>query len=201
MVTDRRMAEPRSLTDVVHGALDGGARAVQLRNKGDTARELLRHGEPLRALTERYAALLFVNDRLDVALAVGADGVHVGPDDPPVEAVRAAAPPGFLVGCSADDPEVARAAQACGASYIGCGTVFRTTTKPDAGEVIGVEGVAHVVETVTIPVVAIGGITAARAPRVAATGAAGVAVVGEIMRSADAARTARALLAPFEPVS
>lgn len=182
---------------MVAAALRGGARAVQLRNKGDSARELLATGEELRGLTREAGALLFVNDRLDVALALGADGVHLGPHDLPVAAVRQHAPAGFLIGRSADDPEVARRAVAEGADYIGCGTVYPTATKPDAGEVIGVGGLRRVAASVPAPVLAIGGVTVERAPELAATGAAGVAVVGSVMAAPDPEAAARRLLEPF----
>jgi thiamine-phosphate diphosphorylase len=170
---------------------------VQLRKKGDPARELLAVGEEVRGLTREAGALLFVNDRLDVALALGADGVHLGPHDLPVDAVRHHAPTGFLIGRSADDPDVARRAVADGADYIGCGTVYPTATKADAGEVIGVRGLRRIAEAVPVPVLAIGGITVERAPEVAATGAAGVAVVGAVMGAPDPEAAARRLLEPF----
>jgi len=197
VVTDAGLASPRSVPEVVEAALDGGARAVQLRNKGDSARELLEVGRLLRALTRRWGALLFVNDRLDLALALEADGVHVGPEDLPVSAVRDCAPDGFLVGRSADQVEVARSAVADGADYLGCGTVYPTATKEDAGDVLGVAGLRRIVEAVRVPVVGIGGITAARAPAVADTGAAGVAVVGAVMAAGDPEAVVRALGAPF----
>lgn len=197
VVTDRRLASPRSLTAVVGAALSGGARAVQLRNKGDSARELLAAGADLRALTRAAGALLFVNDRLDVALALEADGVHLGPDDLPVAAARAVAPPPFLIGRSADDVEVARQAVVDGADYIGCGTVYSTSTKPDAGEVIGLAGLGRVARAVPVPVLAIGGITIERAGEVARTAAFGIAVVGAVMSAPDPARAVRGFLAPF----
>lgn len=197
VVTDAGLAAPRTVTEVVARALEGGARAIQLRNKGESARELLAAGRDLRALTRDAGALLFVNDRLDVALALEADGIHVGPDDLPVATVRAHAPTGFLVGRSADDPRVAMRAVEDGADYIGCGTVYATATKADAGEVIGLQGLAAVVRSVRVPVVGIGGITVARAGEVASTGAAGVAVVGAVMAAADPEEAVRGLLAPF----
>jgi len=197
VVTDAALASPRSVPEVVESALRGGARAVQLRNKGASARELLDVGQELRALTRRWGALLFVNDRLDVALALEADGVHVGPEDLPVSAVRGRAPEGFLVGRSADQVGVARQAVTDGADYLGCGTVYSTATKEDTGQVIGVAGLRRIVEAVRIPVVGIGGITAARAPEVAGTGAAGVAVVGAVMGADDPQAAVRALGAPF----
>lgn len=198
VVTDAGLTRGRSVVEVARAALSGGAGAVQLRNKGASARELLEVGGALRALTRAAGALLFVNDRLDVALALGADGVHLGPHDLPVAAARAVAPRGFLVGRSADDPEVARLAVLEGADYIGCGTVYPTLTKPDAGGVVGPEGLRSVVEAVPVPVVGIGGITVERATEVAGSGAAGVAVVGAIMGAEDPAEAVRALRAAFE---
>ena len=197
VITDRQLAGARGVVHVVEAALAAGARAVQLRNKGDGARQLTAVGAELRARTRAAGALLFVNDRLDVALAVDADGVHLGPDDLPVAAVRAAAPPGFLIGRSADDPEVARRSVEEGADYIGCGTVYATTTKRDAGEVIGLAGLELVVAAVPVPVVGIGGVTAERAAEVARTGAAGVAVVGAVMSAPDPGAAVRRMLGPF----
>lgn len=196
-MTDGSLAVPRTVTEVVAEAVDAGAPAVQLRNKGESARELLDVGRALRGITHAAGALLFVNDRLDVALALGADGVHLGPDDLPVRAIRDAAPKHFLIGRSADDPAVARRAVRDGADYIGCGTVFPTSTKADAGQVIGPAGLARVVQEVPVPVVGIGGIDEERSGAVAQTGAAGVAVIGALMASTDVAKTVRRLLAPW----
>ena len=198
VLTDRAMATPRSLSEVVTAALEGGAMAIQLRDKTASAAELLAEARRLRRLTRRYEALLFVNDRVDVALAAGADGVHLGPDDIPVAAVRSVVPGDFLVGYSTDTPEEARRAQAEGASYLGCGTVFPTTTKADAGNVIGIAGLATVVDAVGIPVVGIGGVDADGARSIAAeTGAAGVAVVGAVMRAERPKEATEALLRPW----
>jgi thiamine-phosphate pyrophosphorylase len=199
VVTDPDLARPRSVVDIVTAALAAGAPAVQLRAKAASARELLELGRAVLPAARERGALLFVNDRLDVALALGADGVHLGEDDVPVGAARHAAPDGFLVGASADDPEVARRLVDDGADYIGCGTVYATATKPDAGEVIGLEGLDRVARAVDVPVVGIGGITVERAQEVATrTRAAGVAVVGAVMRAADVEGTVRGLLAPWK---
>lgn len=197
VLTDTGLAAPRSVVDTVNRALEGGSRAIQLRNKGESPRELLAVGHELRALTSEVGALLFVNDRLDVALALEADGLHVGPNDLPVDVVRAHSPPGFLIGRSADDATVARRAVDDGADYIGCGTVYPTSTKPDAGDVIGLDGLAAVVRAVPVPVVGIGGITVERAADVAATGAAGIAVVGAVMAAPDPGDAVRRLLEAF----
>ena len=197
VITDAGLAHPRSVNEVVSLALAAGAPAIQIRNKGDSPRQLVELGRALRTATRGAGALLFLNDRMDLALAVEADGVHLGPNDLPVRAVRRIAPPGFLIGRSADDPDVARQAVEDGADYIGCGTVYPTSTKRDAGEVIGLDGLRRVVRAVSVPVVAIGGITTDRAVEVAATGAAGVAVVGAVMAATDPIEAVRRLRGPF----
>jgi thiamine-phosphate pyrophosphorylase len=197
VITDAALARPRSVEDVVAAALEAGAPAVQLRAKDATARELLEHGRALRRLTRDAGALLFVNDRVDVALALEADGAHVGPDDLPVAALRGVVPPGFLLGASADDPAVARRLVADGADYIGCGAVYVTSTKPDAGEVIGLEGLDRVARAAEAPVVGIGGVTVERSAEIAGTRAAGVAVVGAVMGAEDPGKAVRGLLAPW----
>jgi thiamine-phosphate pyrophosphorylase len=198
VITDRALAQPRDLFDVVRQCLQAGAPAVQLRDKNASARDLLGQAQVLRDLTNQHRALLFVNDRLDVALAAGADGVHLGPDDVPVAAARAAVPQSFLIGSSVDDPAAARQAERAGAAYIGCGAVFATTSKADAAaETIGVERLRSVVEAVSIPVVGIGGINAGNVAAVAATGAAGAAVISALMKTDKVAATTRALLQAF----
>lgn len=201
VITDRRLALPRSVEDVVEAVLDAGVRAIQLRDKEASPRDLLHQARRLRALTRSWDALLFINDRFDVALAAEADGVHLGPDDLPIAAVRKASPPGFLIGGSTDDPDRARAMEKEGADYIGCGTVFPTSTKPDAGEVIGVERLEKVVSAVDIPVVGIGGVTAAGARLIArGSRAAGVAVIGAVMAAPDPGAAAAELMASFRGV-
>ena len=197
VITDAGLAAPRSVEEVVAAALDAGAPSIQLRAKGATARELLELGGRLLRLTRDVGALLFVNDRVDVALALGADGAHVGPDDLPVAALRAAVPAGFLLGASADDPVVARRLVREGADYIGCGTVYATSTKSDAGQVIGLDGLERVARAADVPVVGIGGVTVERSAEVAGTAAAGVAVVGAVMAAADPGAVVRGLLAPW----
>lgn len=209
VITDEGLARPRTVIDIVAAAVASGAPAVQLRAKGASARDLYSAGSELLPMVRDAGALFFVNDRVDVALALGADGVHVGPDDLPVAAVRRAARTAertrsdarrtFFIGASTDDPATARQLVADGADYIGCGTVFRTTTKADAGDAIGIEGLRRVVSAVDAPVVGIGGIDGAGAARVAAeTGAAGVAVVGAVMGARDTGTAVRALLRPWD---
>ncbi len=197
VITDRALAAPRAVEDVVRAALEAGAPAIQLRDKTADARSLFGQARALRRLTRAHGALLFVNDRLDVALAAGADGVHLGPDDIPVAAARRAVPAGFLVGFSTDDPEVARRAAADGAAYVGCGAVFGTRTKDVGDERIGPEGLRRVVRAVDVPVIGIGGVTAQNVAELARVGARGAAVVGAVMAASDVHDTVRKLLAPF----
>jgi thiamine-phosphate pyrophosphorylase len=196
-ITDRRLAAPRSVEQVVREALAAGARTIQLRDKGASAHELAERARALLELTRPAGALLIVNDRVDVALATGADGVHLGPDDLPVSDVRRHVPQGFVIGYSSDDPETARRAETEGASYLGCGAVWGTDTKDVGGEAIGLVRLRAVVESVRIPVVAIGGVTPERARAAAATGAAGAAVVRAVMAAPDVADAVRRLLEPF----
>ena len=192
------LAAPRTVVEVVSAALDGGAPSIQLRLKGASTRERVAVGRDLRALTRNAGALLFVNDRMDVAEAVDADGVHVGPEDPSVADLRVVWGDAPLIGASTDDPEVARRLVDQGADYLGCGAVFPTSTKDVGDEAIGPAGLARVAAAVSVPVVGIGGVDAAGAARLAGTGAAGVAVVGAVMRAADPAEAVRQLLAATE---
>jgi len=185
------------VTEVVAAALAAGKPAVQLRAKGVSARELLELGRAVLPLARERGALVFVNDRLDVALALGADGVHLGPDDLPVAAARRAMGAGFLIGASTDDPAAAKQLVLDGADYIGCGAVYATSTKADAGDVIGLAGLDRVARAVEVPVVGIGGITVERSAEVATTHAAGVAVVGAVMAAADPGVAVRGLLTPW----
>lgn len=197
VITDRRLAAPRTVREVVLAALGAGAPMIQLRDKQATARELFDQATELLPLVHGHGAHLVVNDRLDVALAVGADGVHLGPDDLPVAVARRISPPGFIIGTSTDDPETARRAADQGASYIGCGAVFGTTTKAVGEERIGTKRLDEVARAVTIPVIGIGGIDTDNVARIAATRAAGAAVVGAVMAAPDPAVAASLLLAAF----
>jgi len=202
VITDAAMAAPRTLDDIVLAALDAGAPAIQLRDKHATAADLYRQAVRLRGLTRQHDALLFINDRLDVALAAAADGVHLGPHDLPVTAARSAAlrvrRHDLLVGFSTDDPARARQARDDGAAYIGCGAVFGTSSKPEVGdERIGTARLAEVVAAVDVPVIGIGGIGPDNVDAVARTGAAGAAVIRAIMTTQDMGETVRQLLDPF----
>lgn len=194
VITDRRLIGARSIIDVVRDAVGAGAPAVQVRDKDASARELAALTRDILPITKAANALLFVNDRIDIALAVGADGVHLGPDDIPVTAARRIAPPPFLIGASTDDATRARQLERDGASYIGCGAVFGTSTKDVAGERIGIERLNEVARAVGIPVVGIGGVTDENIPQIARSEAHGAAVVSAIMAASDPAGVTRRLL-------
>ncbi len=187
LVTDDALVAGRDLVALAQAAVRGGVTAVQLRLKHASGRALV---EAARALVAAVPVPLLVNDRLDVALAAGAAGVHLGPDDLPVVLARRVAPPGFVVGASvgsADEAAVARAAD-----YWGVGPWRATGTKLAAGEALGAGGFRRIVAIAgRIPCVAIGGVRPEDASAVRAAGGAGVAVVSGILRAGDVEEAAR----------
>ena len=176
-------------------ALAGGVTTVQLRAKGLTDRQLLLAAQALHARCQAAGALFIVNDRVDIALAAGADGVHLGVDDLPVADARRLLGPHAVIGYSPENDADRLAAEQAGADYLGVGPVYGTSTKSDAGAAIGLDGLARVVRATTLPVVGIGGVTLANAPDVLCAGAAGVAVVGAIWHAPDPEAAARATAA------
>ncbi|MSP63217.1 MAG: thiamine phosphate synthase [Myxococcales bacterium] len=177
--------------------LDGGARILQLRMKGASAAALLAVVDEMRPLCRRREATLIINDRLDVALAGGADGVHLGQDDLPLAAARALAPPGFLIGVSTHGEAQAFAASDGGADYIGFGPVFATATKENPDPVVGLGALTALCRRVRIPVVAIGGISLDHVPEVVAAGAAAAALIAAVNGAPDVAAAARQVTAAF----
>jgi len=188
----------RSLRTVVAECVEAGATAIQIRDKTASAAGLYETTRRLASVARAGGALLIVNDRFDVALAGGADGVHLGPDDLPVAAVRASVPADFLIGASTDDPAAGRRLAAAGADYLGIGAVYGTRSKPGLEEeAIGPGRVETVMKAARIPAVGIGGITPRNAAEVAGTGA-GVAVLGAVMHAPDPAGEVRRLLDAME---
>jgi thiamine-phosphate pyrophosphorylase len=165
-------------------ALAAGVRFFQYRNKSGTRREIYETSLQLVLLARGTGALLMVNDHADIALAVDADGVHLGQDDLPIEHARDLLGSGKLIGVSTHSPEQAKVAEAGGADYIGFGPVFRTSTK-DAGPVQGIEKISVIKRTVSVPVFAIGGITLANVEEVICAGADGVAVISAVLSAPD----------------
>jgi thiamine-phosphate pyrophosphorylase len=198
VLTTPRPACGKPLPRVVRECLEAGATAIQLRDKTATAAEL--YGVALALLPEvqAYDALLLVNDRFDVALAAGAHGVHLGPEDLPVSEVRRVVPPGFLIGTSTDSPSIGRRAALEGADYLGVGAVFGTRSKPGLElESIGPERVREVLVASGLPGVGIGGITPRNAMSVARVGA-GIAVLSAVMDAADPEEVVREIRAVID---
>ncbi len=198
VITDRKLAAPRSVVEVVQAALRGGATVIQLREKEAPTREMVELGMDLLRVTRPAGVPLIVNDRVDVALAIDADGVHVGQDDMPAALARKLIGPDKILGVSAETVEQALLAQRDGADYLGVGDVYGTPTKPDAGPPIGLEGLRRIVEAVDIPVVGIGGITPDNAAAVIEQGAVGVAVISAVFAAPDPEEATRRLRAAVE---
>jgi len=173
LVTDRAHQDP---IEQARRAVDAGVDLIQVRERDLEARALAEIVRALVRVTRGSASRVVVNDRLDVALACGADGVHLRGDSMPAAPVRSAAPPGFLIGRSVHTSAEARAAGPV--DYLIAGTIFRTASKPGDARVIGLEGLTPIVRATRVPVLAIGGMTVECAAAVAATGAAGIAAIG-----------------------
>ena len=195
LVTAASRSAGRSTPTVVAGALDGGIDAVQLRDKAATARERYRTGQRLRELTAEAGVPLIVNDRVDLAAAVDADGVHLGQSDLPVAVARERLGGSAVVGVSASTVGEAREAAAAGADYIGVGAVYGTDSKDVSGDRdgIGTDRLAAVADAVDLPVVGIGGVDASNAGPVVDAGATGVAVLSAITTAPEPAAATRAL--------
>jgi thiamine-phosphate pyrophosphorylase len=175
-------------------AIEAGAPVVQLRVKGVTDRELYELGTRLMVVCRTYRTTCIVNDRVDIALAIGAHGTHLGATDLPVAAARHIAGPTHLIGGTAREPVRAKQLVAEGASYLGVGPAFTTSTKDGLPDPLGPEGIGAVSLAVDVPVIAIGGVDAGRVAKLRAAGAYGVAVVSEISDAPDPAEATRRLL-------
>jgi thiamine-phosphate pyrophosphorylase len=193
VVTDPVLAGKRGVEAVSAAALAAGIRILQFRDKTACTRRLVEQARSLAALAARYGAVLVVNDRLDVALAAGAHGLHVGQDDLAAADARRLLGPGAILGVSVRTPDEARAAEVAGADYVAANLVFSTDTKTDLDGPIGLEGVRALRASTALPLVAIGGITATNAADVVAAGADGVAVVSAVMAAPDVGAACRAL--------
>lgn len=181
--------------DVVRAALAGGADALQLRDKGMEGGDLFRLAVEMREAVDASGAdcLFLVNDRADVAVAAGADGVHLGQEDLPAGAARALVGAEMILGVSVGTVEEAVKAREAGADYLGVGPIFPTPSKPDAGKPIGLEGLRGIREEVDLPLVAIGGIDAERVEAVLEAGADGVAVISAVAYARDMEAAVRRL--------
>lgn len=193
VITDEAIAGGRSHTEIAQQALLGGAGIIQLRDKSRSCKELATVGREMAAITRKAGAILIVNDRLDVAIACGADGVHFGQDDMRVGTARQLVPPGFIIGVSVGTVEEATDAEREGADYVALSPAFPTTSKDDAGPGHGLERLREIRRAVSIPVIAIGGINRQNVRDVIAAGADGIAVISAVVARPDIAAAAREL--------
>jgi thiamine-phosphate pyrophosphorylase len=198
----KRIAAPgtagRDLLGIVEAAVQGGVTVVQIRAKALPFREFLDLGLNAADRLAGTGVLLLVNDRVDIALACGADGVHLGQEDMPLATARNILGRDRIIGISVNTVEEARAAEAGGADYVGAAPAFATATKETALPVLGPEGVRRIKRAVRIPVVAIGGINAGNSAALAASGADGIAVISAVLGAPDARRAAEDLRKAFK---
>lgn len=192
LVTDDGCLQGRALLDCVREALEGGVTLVQYRAKTASSAEMYAEALQLKALCDSFNVPLIINDRLDIAMAVGAAGVHLGQDDLPCAAARRILGEDYLIGVSAHNPAEAKTALQSGADYLGCGAVFGTATKADVKK-LGTEGLEAICKAKGLPVVGIGGVTADNYREVRAAGADGAAIVSGILAQPDIRATVRAI--------
>lgn len=198
LITDRHQTGGRPLVDVVRRALEGGVRAVQLREKDLSSAALYCLASELRLLTSEFDARLIINDRPDVALAVEADGVHIGVGSLPVAVVRHLLGRDTVIGYSAHAIDEAVAAENDGADFVTFGPVYFTPSKAGYGTPCGVKNLASAVSALRIPVLGLGGITEAVIPEVLTANIRGIAVISAIMATADPCAAAASLLKKIE---
>ena len=193
VVTDSQLSRGRSDAEVARMAYKGGADVVQLRMKNADGGAMLEQANLIRQYADEMCRLFIVNDRVDIAMASGADGVHLGQSDIPLETARRLMGDDAIIGISVDNVEQAVAAEEGGADYVGVGAVFRTSTKPDAMQGVGLGAVFEVRQAVDIPVVAIGGINRGNIQDVIRAGADSAAVVSAVVAQDDVAAAAHEL--------
>jgi thiamine-phosphate pyrophosphorylase len=197
LITDRKLCPGGDMLGTVEKALDGGVRAVQLREKDLPARELFRIAEKMRRLTAGYGARLFINDRADVAAAVGADGVHLGVRSVPPREARRLLGAQAAVGCSTHNEEELRDAAEAGADFVTFGPVYPTPSKRPFGPPVGVPALASACRATDMPVFALGGIGPRNVEEVAGAGCFGIALISGIVAAADPRAAAAALAGYF----
>jgi len=185
LVTDRGLARGRSTFDIVKAAVSGGVTCVQLREKDCSTLEYIEQALAIKNFLGEREVPLIINDRLDVALAVAADGVHLGQSDMPLEMARKIAGPSMLIGISAESVQDAVQAEKGGADYLGVSPIYATPTKTDTVFPLGLEGLREIKKRVKIPLVGIGGLNKSNAAEVIRNGADGVAVVSAIVAAED----------------
>jgi thiamine-phosphate pyrophosphorylase len=194
LITDRKQAHAFNLLEAIEKALVGGVRAVQLREKDLSSRSLYDTALAVRSLTSLYGAKLLINDRVDIALAADADGVHLGGESMPVSAARKILGSGKLIGASCHDRSHALSAEKEGADFITFSPVYYTPSKAPYGEPVGIAAMAEAARLLHIPVFALGGIKRENVREVLAAGAQGIALISAVIAAHDPAREAAELL-------
>ena len=195
VITDETVGRGRSHAELATQAVDGGADVIQLRDKRLPAPDLLEAATAVRKITRDSGALFIVNDHLDLALRVGADGVHLGAADIPLPEARSLSPPSFIIGASVGSVAGALRAEAAGADYVALSPTFATGSKSDAGPGLGLSVLSAIRVAVSVPLIAIGGINAGNVADVIAAGADGVAVISAVVGEDDVTAAARDLRA------
>ena len=198
LVTDRGLSRGRPTIDIVEAAVKGGVTCVQLREKDCSTREFIEQAQAVRDRLRALAIPLIINDRLDVAMAVKADGVHLGQTDMPLEMARAIVKDTMLIGISAESLHDAVEAEKGGADYLGVSPIYATPTKTDTAPPLGLEGLRQIDKTVNLPLVGIGGLNQNNAGDVIRSGADGVAVVSAIVAAGNPEQAARNLRSTIE---
>lgn len=193
VITDEALAGGLPHAVIAQRAVDGGATAIQLRDKGRSCKELVLIGREIHAITRKAGALFIVNDRLDIAFTCGADGVHLGQGDLRCDTARQLAPQGFIIGISVGSAEEAVDAEQAGADYVALSPIFSTNSKGDAGPGHGLALLKEIRAAISIPVIAIGGIGPDNAGQVIDAGADGIAVISAVVSQPDITAAARGL--------
>ena len=197
LILDQSWASRCSLPEVLGQAIEAGVRLVQYRNKEGSIKDIYRQVLELRTIAADSNMLFFVNDRCDVALAVEADGVHLGQSDLPIALARKVVGEHCLIGISTHTPEQVAEATAQGADYLGFGPLYPTSTKKDHEAVVGIQGMTRIRPLTSLPVFCIGGITAESVPEIIEAGASGVAVASGILGATDTKQAIQQFMRPF----
>lgn len=197
VVLDRGCLKGRGVMEAAEGVIAGGARCIQLRDKLSPDREILTTAKRLGDLTRSRGVILIINDRVDIALASNADGVHLGQDDMPYREARRLLGDRKIIGISAHSIEEAKGAEEAGSDYIGFGPIFRTTTKPDLIP-LGVEMVGEVLRSIAIPTFFIGGIDTSNVDGLISRGGKSVAIASAILNKGDISLTTKAFMKAVE---
>lgn len=185
LVTDRKLSLGRSLLDVIKQAVTGGVTVVQLREKELDSRNLYREGLKIKEYLDDRDIPLIINDRVDIALALDADGVHLGQEDLPISVARKILGPGKIIGVSVFTPDEAEQAESLGADYLGLSPIFVTSTKPELIRQIGIDGIGPIRQATSLPMIGIGALNEANVYAAVRAGLDGVAVVSGICSKPD----------------